>query len=89
MVWSNPHSFKLDVAEDFNNHWHVKAAFLKEIPATGVRFYNYYDDGVRNTVGRLECARYIMLTDPHTGEPLSLVEEHWSYVLRSTASASG
>lgn len=87
VVMPTPMSFKLDVAEGFNNHWHVKATFLKEIPATGVRFYNYYDDGVRNTVGQLECARYIMLTDPNTAEPLSLVEEHWSYVLRSTASA--
>ena len=87
VVWSNPHSFKLDVAEGFNNHWHVKAAFLKDIPATGVRLYNYYDDGVRNTVGGLDCARYIVLSDPHTGEPLAIVDEHWSYVLRSAASA--
>ena len=49
---SNPHSFKLDVAEDFHNHWHVKSVFLKDVPTTGVRIYNYYDDGVRNTVGR-------------------------------------
>ena len=40
-----PPSFKLDVADGFNNHWHVKAALLKEIPATGVRLYNYFDDG--------------------------------------------
>jgi len=82
-----PPSFKLDVAEDFNNHWHVKGAFLKDIPATGVRLYHYYDDGVRNTVGALSCARYIVLSNPKTGEPLSIVDEHWSYVLRSAASA--
>ena len=76
VVWSNPHSFKLDVAEDFNNHWHVKAAFLKELPATGVRIYNYYDDGVRNTVGGLDCTRYIALSDPHTGKALAIVDEH-------------
>jgi ornithine cyclodeaminase/alanine dehydrogenase-like protein (mu-crystallin family) len=61
--------------------------FLKDIPATGVRFYNYYDDGVRNTVGGLDCGRYIYLSDPRTGEPLAFVDEHWSYVLRSAASA--
>src|SRR4051812_27962117 len=38
VVYPTPLSFKLDVAEEFNNHWHVKAAFLKDIPATGVRF---------------------------------------------------
>jgi ornithine cyclodeaminase/alanine dehydrogenase-like protein (mu-crystallin family) len=88
VVWSNPHSFKLDVAEDFNNHWHVKAAFLKDIPATGTRIYNYYDDGVRNTVGGLDCTRYIVLSDPHTGEALAIVDEHWSYAIRSAAAAS-
>ena len=61
---SRPPSFKLDVAEDFNNHWHVKAALLREIPTTGVRLYNYFDDGNRNTVGALECGRYIVLADP-------------------------
>src|SRR5262245_25380881 len=87
VVLSSPASFKLDVAEGFNNHWHVKGAFLKDVPTTGVRLYNYYDDGARNTIGALDCARYIVLSDPHTGEPVAIVDEHWSYVLRSTASA--
>ena len=87
IVLATPPSFKLDVGDGFNNHWHVKGAFLKDIPASGVRLYNYYDDGMRNTVGTLECARYIVLSDPHSGEPLAIVDEHWSYVLRSAASA--
>ena len=70
VMHSKPPSFKLDVAENFNNHWHVKAALLKEIPTTGVRFYNYFDDGQRNTVGYLECARYLFLSDPTTGHGL-------------------
>ncbi len=60
---------------------------LEDIPVTGVRMYNYYDDGVRNTVGRLESARYILLTDPMTGHAKSIVEEHWTYAIRSTAAA--
>ena len=47
VVWSSPASFKLDVADGFNNHWHVKSVLLKDIPTTGVRLYNYYDDGTR------------------------------------------
>ena len=73
---SKPPSFKLDIAEDFNNHWHVKAALLREIPTTGVRLYNYFDDGKRNTVGALECGRYIVLADPKTGHGLAMVDEH-------------
>jgi len=88
VVHSKPPSFKLDVAEQFNNHWHVKAALLKEIPATGVRLYNYFDDGQRNAVGSLECARYVLLTDPMTGHGLGIVDEHWTYGIRSAAAST-
>jgi alanine dehydrogenase len=88
VVLSNPPSFKLDVADGFNNHWHVKSVFLKELPATGVRLYNYYDDGMRNTVGGLGNTRYIVLSDPYSGEPVAIVDEHWSYAIRSTAAAT-
>jgi ornithine cyclodeaminase len=85
--WSNPPSQRMDVGAPFHNHWHVKGALLKDIPITGLRFYNYYDDGLRNTVGYLECFRYILLADPHTGHGLAMVDEHWSYAVRSTAAA--
>ncbi len=88
VVLSNPASFKLDVADGFNNHWHVKSVFLKDVPTTGVRLYNYYDDGVRNTVGGLDCTRYIVLSDPKSGAPVAIVDEHWSYAIRSAAAAA-
>ena len=87
VVLSKPPSFKLDIGEGFNNHWHVKGTLLKDIPVTGVRMYNYYDDGKRNTVGSLDCTRYIVLSDPHTGHALAIVDEHLVYGLRSSAAA--
>jgi len=85
---SRPPSFKLDIAEDFHNHWHVKGVLLKEIPTTGVRLYNYFDDGKRNTVGALECGRYVFVCDPKTGHGLAIVDEHWTYGIRSAAAAT-
>jgi alanine dehydrogenase len=85
--WSKPPSFKLDVEAPFHNHWHVKGAMLKDIPITGVRLYNYFDDGKYNNVGYLDCARYIVLSDPKTGHALSIIDEHWAYAVRSTAAA--
>ena len=32
VVLASPPSFKLDVADGFNNHWHVKSVFLKLKP---------------------------------------------------------
>lgn len=88
VVWSKPPSFKLDVAEGFHNHWHVKGCLLKDIPVTGVRMYNYFDDGARNTVGALDCTRFIVLSDPRNGHALAIVDEHLVYQLRSTAAAA-
>jgi ornithine cyclodeaminase len=88
VLYSKPPNFKLDIAEEFNNHWHVKGVLLKEVPTTGVRLYNYFDDGRRNTVGYLECARYVVLSDPHTGHGLAIVDEHWTYGIRSAAAAT-
>ena len=81
-----PPAFKLD-DDEFNNHWHVKGVLLKEIPITGVRLYNYYDDGVTNTVGGLDCNRYVVLSDPRTGHAVAFVDEHLSYGWRSAAAA--
>jgi len=49
--------------------------------------YNYFDDGRRNTVGSLDCTRFIVLSDPRTGHALAIVDEHLVYQVRSTAAA--
>lgn len=85
--WSKPPSFKLDTAAPFHNHWHVKGVMLRDLPITGVRLYNYYDDGDYNTVGYPDCTRYIVLSDPHTGHALAIIDEHWTYAIRSPAAA--
>ena len=48
VVLAVPPSFKLDVAEGFNNHWHVKGAFLKDLPATGIRLLQWTGRAIRN-----------------------------------------
>ncbi len=85
--WSVPPSQKLDVGAPFHNHWHVKTVILEDEPIAGVRLYSYYDDGERNTVGRLDCARYIVLADAETAHPLCILDEHWTYAIRSAAAA--
>ena len=85
--WSVPPSQRLDVGAPFHNHWHVKEVILEETPVAGVRLYSYYDDGVTNTVGKLDCTRYIVLADPNTGHPLAILDEHWTYAIRSAAAA--
>ncbi|MFL6797794.1 MAG: ornithine cyclodeaminase family protein [Xanthobacteraceae bacterium] len=87
VAWSVPPSQRLDVGAPFHNHWHVKTVILKDVPIAGVRLYSYFDDGERNTVGRLDCARYIVLADPHNAKPVAILDEHWTYAIRSAAAA--
>lgn len=86
VVFSTQPSFKMDV-EEFHNFWHVKGVLLKDIPVAGIRMYSYYDDGKHTTVGGLDSTRYVILSDPRTGIPMGMIDEHWSYGLRSTAAA--
>ncbi len=85
VVLPNPSSLKLDIGAPFHNHWHLKTAFLKDPPITGVRVYNYIDDGHQNNVGSLERLGYVILSDPFNGRPLAIIDDHWTYGLRSAA----
>jgi ornithine cyclodeaminase len=86
VVFANPPAFKMDVTE-LSNHWHVKGCLLKDIPIAGVRMYSYFDDGRRSTVGTLDSTRFVVLSDPRTSKPVAIVDEHWTFALRSTAAA--
>src|SRR5258708_25889122 len=85
--WSVPPSQKLDVGAPLHNHWHVKTVILEDEPIAGVRLYSYYDDGTRNTVGRLDCARYIVLSEPRTAPPVAILDEHATYAIRRRTAA--
>jgi ornithine cyclodeaminase len=85
--WSDPPSQHLDTPKPFFNHWHVKTVILKEAPVAGVRMYSYVDDGVINNVGQLDCTRFIVISDPKTGQPLAILDEHWTYAIRSAAAS--
>ena len=86
VAWTDPPSLRLD-DDSFHHHWHVKGALLREIPVSGVRLYSHYQDGERSTVGGLEAARYVVLADPVTSVALAIVDEHWTYAIRSAAAA--
>ena len=86
VVWTSPPSLRLD-DDAFHHHWHVKGALLNEIPVSGIRMYAYYEDAARSTVGTLEATRYVLLSDPRTSVALAIVDEHWTYAIRSAAAA--
>jgi ornithine cyclodeaminase len=86
VTWPTSPNLKLDEPQPFHNHWIGKAALLRETAATGVRLYNYYDDGHRNNIGSLQRLGYVILSDPTDGRPLAIVDDHWTSGIRAAAS---
>ena len=80
--WSVPPTSVLMMAEP-RSRYRLKACALLPVPVVGIRIIGYplgKGDDARST-------RFVMLSDPASGEPLALIDDHWNYTLRTAASA--
>jgi len=71
------------VLDDPKCRYRIKACALLDLPVVGIRIIGYptaAGDGTSST-------RFVMLSDPATGKPLALIDDHWNYTLRTAASA--
>jgi len=86
IAWPTPRMWRMNNAE-FSAKYHIKGCILPEIPVFGVRVVGYHVRPDGSGTSDPDNTRYIFLQDPTTGRPLALVDEHWNYALRTTASA--
>ncbi len=84
--WPSPRMWRMNNAE-FSAKYHVKGCLLPAIPVFGMRLVGYHVRPDGSGTADQDNMRYVMLQDPQTGRPLGLVDEHWNYALRTTASA--
>lgn len=68
--------------DDPKCRYRIKACALLDLPVVGIRIIGYPTggDGPSST-------RFVMLSDPASGKPLALIDDHWNYTLRTAASA--
>jgi ornithine cyclodeaminase len=72
---------------DLGFRWRLKTVVIRGVPVAGVRIAGYKVDADGNgSGGEREATRYIMLSDPRTGSPLAIVDEHSSFGMRAAAS---
>lgn len=71
MITNNPKS-----------RYRTKMAFISEIPVVGIRIIGYPLES-----NKKDSSRFVFLSNPATGEPLALVDDHWNYILRTAVSA--
>jgi alanine dehydrogenase len=72
---------------DLGFRWRLKTVVIRGVPVAGVRIAGYKLDADGNgSGGEREATRYIMLSDPRTGSPLAIIDEHSSFGMRAAAS---
>jgi ornithine cyclodeaminase len=82
ITWPDPPITVLQVAKP-KSRYRVKTCALNAVPVVGIRIIGYPtgdEGGARST-------RFVLLSDPASGEPLALIDDHWNYTLRTAASA--
>lgn len=67
--------------------WRLKTVVIRGVPVAGVRVAGYkVDETGFGSGGEREATRYIILSDPRTGSPLAIIDEHSSFAVRTAAS---
>jgi alanine dehydrogenase len=84
-AWPEPNIMSLRLAEP-QAAYRIKMAALTGIPVVGVRVtgYSFAPGGLGS--GAPDNTRFVILSDPRTARPLAIVDEHWTYNLRTCAS---
>lgn len=69
--------------------WRLKTATIRTLPVAGVRIAGFkLDQNGIGSGGDADSTRYLILSDPSTGKPLAIVDEHWSFGMRTAAAAA-
>jgi alanine dehydrogenase len=63
--------------------YRIKTCALLDIPVVGIRIIGYPQGAAAPN-----STRFVLLSDPATGDPLAFIDDHWIYTLRTAASAA-
>ena len=86
VVWSDPPLMALRIA-DPNAAYRLKGAYLPTRRVAGFRVTGFHLDAAGVGSGASDNTRFVILSDPATGHPLAILDEHWTYSVRTVAAA--
>jgi len=86
VVWSDPPVMGLRVA-DPKAAYRLKGAYVPAFGAVGFRVTGFAMDEAGSGSGASDNTRFVILSDPATGHPLAILDEHWTYSVRTVAAA--
>ncbi len=86
VVWSTPPLLNLQIKEP-NSHFRIKGCFLRPIDAAGFRVTGFRVDSGGAGSAAADNTRFVILSEAATGRPRAIVDEHWTYNVRTVAAA--
>src|SRR5690349_733109 len=86
VMWSTPAVMNLNVS-DLRAAYRLKGAYLPALRVAGFRVTGMVLDEAGGGSGASDNTRFVILSDPATGRPLAIVDEHWTYSVRTVAAA--
>lgn len=84
VVWSEPRQMRVD-SSDYPTTLKYKGCILQGSSIAGSRIVSLNRTRSGKRVASTQPTKFVLLTDPETGAHLALVDEHWSYGLRTGA----
>lgn len=82
IAWCEPSECTLLINEP-KSRYRMKSCALLDVPVAGLRMIGYPQTGNEPP----DSTRFILLSDPPTGRPLALIDDHWNFTVRTAVSA--
>jgi alanine dehydrogenase len=86
VVWSEPPVMALRIRQP-GALYRLKGVYLPAMGMAGFRVTGYPINEAASGSGAPDNTRFIILSDPGTGHPLAIIDEHWTYSVRTVAAA--
>ncbi|MDR7481279.1 MAG: ornithine cyclodeaminase family protein [Armatimonadota bacterium] len=87
IVWSDPAVLNLQT-RDPDSHYRLKGCYLRTVEAVGFRVTGFHVHPTGAGSGAPDNTRFVILSDPRTGRPQAIIDEHWTYNVRTVAAAA-
>jgi alanine dehydrogenase len=86
VVFSDPPVLNLQTREP-PSHYRLKGCFLESQGVVGFRVTGFRLGDAGGGSGAPDNTRFVVLSDPRTGQPQAILDEHWTYSVRTVAAA--
>ncbi len=86
VVWSRPPLLSLQTRAP-DSHYRIKGCYVEPAGVAGFRVTGFRVDPSGAGSAAADNTRFVILSDPATGRPLAIVDEHWTYNARTVAAA--